>query len=369
MRTVNGFGRAWREGERPTAFFQGEPAPAAPGPVLPGARSAGPSGSPAPTALRPRRSGWIAAVLAVIVVVVAALAVYYVYYRPSPSSTSPRLTAGGFAEGQVVTFTYNGTGTFSCTPSLSTLFPHDPNASGASTSISCAVGNASVTAVAGQVPQWYLVPAYTGLSAFGLTGYNATARGFPTLNGSAVYTDCGAGTTPSTCPDHPSYTFSPIFAEVEARAGHPTGLLGLGPGVLPYPAHDMVENFTSYPLVPWGTIVVFVMDPNILPDRATGACTEVAPSNLSHPTGNCLTSYSAIASAAITCSSTAESVNSATGNPIWWVLTHEDHVSACAQVFIPAPGTLAPSGPGVGLDSNLYEPYSVSAGAPSSFPQ
>lgn len=368
MRTVDGYGERLRAGEGLRSFLRAQSTPSAARPVPPPTSPEGPTGSHEPTAPRPRRGGWIAVVVTVLVVAAATFAVYYVYYRPSTSSSSPGLTAGGFALGQVVTFRYNGTRTFSCTPALTVLFPNDPNAAGASSSTPCGVGNASVTAVPSQVPQWYLLPAFSGLSAFGLTNYNATSSGFPTQNGSTVYTDCGAGATSSKCPDQPSYAFSPLFAQFETRIGQPTGLLGQGPGVLPFPAHDMVENFTSYPLVPWGTVVVFVMDPNILPNRSTGACTETAPSNLSHPTGNCLTSYSAIASAASTCSNAAESVNSATGNPIWWVLTHEDHLSACAQVYIPAPGTLAPSGPGAGLDSNLYEPYAVSAGAPSSFP-
>ncbi len=309
-------------------------------------------------------------VIAVILIAAGGFGVYYSYYRPSStSSQSPSFTAGAFSSGQVVTFVYNGSATFECTPSLTALFPHDPNASGASGTTSCGAGNASQSAVPGQVPEWYLIPAYAGLSAFGLTGYNATTRGFPTVNGSAVLTDCGAGATPTACVDHPADAFSPFFAQFEVHAGLSSGVEGLPVGVLPFPAHDMVENYTSFPIVPWGTSVVFVLDPNILPDRATGVCAPVVvPSNLSAPLGNCLNSTAAIYAAATTCSSAAQDYNSAANNPIWWVLTHEDHVSPCAQVYVPSPGSLAPGGPGSGLNTNLYEPYSVQSGAPSSFP-
>ncbi len=326
------------------------------------------SGTAAPPKPAPRGRVWLAVVvLVVVVVVVAGSLTYYYETRPTPSSSSPGYFAGGFAEGQVVTLSYNGSSTFACTPPLSALFPRDANASAAGAVTSCGIGNASQTAVA-QIPQWYLVPGFSGLSVFGLTNFNATARGFPTRNGTAVETDCGAGATATACVDHPPVAFSPLFAQFEARAGLLSGVESLPLGTLPYPAHDIVENYTAYPLVPWGTIVVYVFDPNILPNRATGVCAPVAPSNLTDATANCLNSTAHIYAAATTCSSAAAATLGAADNPIGWVLTHEDHVSPCDQVYIQTPGSPVPAGTNELLNSNLYVPYSVSLGAPSSFP-
>ena len=310
----------------------------------------------------------MAVAVALIVVAAGSLTYYYaVAPRPSSSSSPPQLTAGAFAGGQVVTFVFNGSATFLCTPSLAVLFPHDGNVTRAEGSTSCGAGNASQSAVV-QVPQWFLIPAFACLSVFGLTSQNATARGFPTLDGTPVLTDCGAGATPTACLDHPAVSFSPLFADFEARAGLPSGVESLPLGVLPFPAHDMVENFTSYPLVPWGTIFVYVLDPNILPDRATGVCSVVAPSNLSDPTANCLTSSAHIVAAASTCSSTAATFASAADNAVGWALTHDARSSPCAQVYIPSPGSFVPEGASALLNSNLYIPYSVTAGSPASFP-
>jgi hypothetical protein len=324
---------------------------------------------PPPGPARSRR--WIWVTVAVVVIVVVAGTVAYYKTRPPSSPSSPPaptpVIAGAFASGQLVTFTYNGSHTFSCTPSLPSLFPRDGNASTAAGTTACGIGNASQSAVE-QVPQWYLIPAFAGLSAFGLTQFNATPRGFPTLHGGPVYADCGAGVTPTACLDQPPASFSPTFADVEARAGLSGGVDGLPLGVLPYPAHDMVENFTSYPVVPWGTIIVYVLDPNIWPNRSTGACVALVASNVSDPTANCLTSSAHINLAETTCSSAAANVATAADNPVSWVLTHDERASSCDQVYIPAPGTYSPEGGSALLNSNLYEPYSVTLGAPASFP-
>ncbi len=310
---------------------------------------------------------WVVVAVVLVVVVAGSVGVYYAYFR-SPSPTSPSNTAGAFANGQVVTFVYNGSNTYLCTPSVTTMFPKDPNSTGAAAVTSCEAGNASQTAVVGQLPQWYLVPAFAGLSDFGLTALNATPRGFATTNGSTIETDCGAGGTPTACPDHPQYLFSPLVAQAEADSGLGHGAQGLPVGVMPFPAHDMLENYTTYPLVSWGTIFVFVFDPNILPDRTTGACVATAPSNLTSATGNCLTTWAHVYAAADTCSSAAQHYNSAVGNPLWKAFMSSDHLSPCAQAYVPAPGTFGPAGPASLLNSNVYVPYAVQPGAPSSFP-
>ena len=143
------------------------------------------------------------------------------------------------------------------------------------------------------------------------------------------------------------------------------GYGGLPLGVLPTPAHDhLLDTPTKYPNVEWGTIVVLVLDPNILPNRATGMCTATDPSNLSSPTGNCLTTLNALKAAMTTCSSAAANFNAAGKNPTWQTLVSVGG-SPCAQVFVPGATSIAQIS---NLNSNLYIPFLVQPGTPSSFP-
>lgn len=330
--------------------------PARPSPGGPGYRAAG------------RSSGWtwtVAAIVVVILVIVGGLGYYYGVYRPAhPSSPGARVNSslqmGGFDSGQVVTFLYNGTTTSLCTPTATSLFPNDPNASAASHFTTCEVGAANQNAVS-QVPEYILVPAFAGLSVFGVAALGANASGFPVVNHSALATDCGAGGTPTACPDHPTYLYSPLFTEVEEHLGLKSGYGGLSEGVLPTPAHDhLINTATTYANVYWGSTVVLVLDPNIFPDRSSAACSVVESSNLSNPTGNCLTSFAALERATTTCSSSAADFNDATSNPIWQTLVSAG-VAGCSQVYVPG-GVNA-------LNANLYIPFSVSPGAPPMFPE
>jgi hypothetical protein len=338
------------------------------------ATSDAPTG-PAPTAVTApspparRRSGAVAAVVGIVVVILVVIAValfvYPGYLKKSSTSGAP-LEEGGFTLGQVVTFHYNGTNTFLCTPGISTLFSGNATASAAVAKTNCEVGAASQSAVQ-QVPEWVLVPAFAGLSVFGVAALGASSSGFPTVNGSALLTDCGAGGTPAACVDHPTYLYSPFFTAVEQQIGQANGYGGLPLGVLPTPAHDHVINTSStFPNVEWGTIAVLVLDPNILPDRASGACTAAVHSNLSNPVGNCLTSLGALERAAGTCSSSVVAFNSATSNPIWKTLNSLTKSTVCDQVVVPGDVTIPQIGSN--LNSNLYIPFSVTPGAPSSFP-
>ncbi|MCI4324740.1 MAG: hypothetical protein L3K00_02485 [Thermoplasmata archaeon] len=301
-------------------------------------------------------------VVVVILVVAGGLGYYYLVVKTSNSTSSPGLNAslemGGFADGQIVTFVYNGTTTELCTPSLSTMFPGDANATAAAAKTGCEVGNANQNIVQ-QVPQYILVPAFAGLSIFGETALKATSHGFPTVNGSTVLTQCGAGGTSTACPDHPTYLYSPDFTAVEQHIGLTSGYGGLTPGVLPTPAHDHLLNTpTTYPNVYWGITVVLVFDPNIFPAQSSPSCTATVHSNLSNPTGNCLTSFSALQAAMGSggCSSAASAFNNATANPIWQTLN-----AGCHQVVVPG-GNLGD------LNGNLYIPFSVMPGAPPMFP-
>ena len=306
------------------------------------------------------------AAIVVAVIVVAAGALVYVYYLKPGSKPSALLQEGGFTMGQVVTFTYNGTNTFLCTPGMSVMFPGNATAAAAATTTACEVGNASQSAVF-QVPEWVLVPAFAGLSVFGVAALGASTDGFPMVNGTAILTDCGAGGSHSACVDHPTYVYSPFFAAVELDIGSASGYGGLSLGVLPTPSHDHVINTSAtYPNVQWGTIAVLVLDPNILPDRVSGQCSATVRSNLTSATGNCLTSLPAIERASRTCSSSVIAFNSAVRNPIWATLNVLTKSNVCAQVVVPGDATI----PQIdnNLNSNLYIPFAVSPGAPSTFP-
>ncbi len=324
-----------------------------------------PSNEPSAPAKKGHRGVAIAIVVALVIIIAASLSYYYLLYLPSTRASAPLLEEGGFTDGSVVTFVYNGTNTFVCTPTMSVMFPNDRTAAAAAATTQCEVGNASQNAVPTQIPEWVLVPAYAGLSIFGVSELGATARGFPAVNGTALQTDCGAGGTPTACVDHPTYLYSPLFTAVEDHLNLTTGYGGLPLGVLPTPAHDhLLDTGTTYPNVPWGTIAVLVLDPNILPDRVTGTCSTVEASNLSNPTGNCLTSLTALERAMTTCSSAAANFNAAAKNPIWQTLVSVG-VSPCVQAIVPGDMSIAQLN---NLNSNLYIPFLVQPGAPASFP-
>lgn len=333
---------------------------------LPTAPPAAPAAPPPPAPPKPRGRWWIPLVAVAVVVIVVAPTLLYVYpgYLRKPSSSA--LTEGGFTMGQVVTFTYNGSNTYVCTPDLSVMFPGNASAAAAASATECEVGNASQNAVPGQVPEWVLVPGFAGLSVFGQTALGSTSDGFPTVNGSTLLTDCGGGASPSACVDHPTYLYSPFFVAVEVHLGL-GGVGGLDLGVLPTPAHDhLINTNPTYPNVPWGTIAAIVLDPNIFPDRATGTCTEIVPSNLTRPTANCLTTLTALDAATQTCSTSVTDFNAAVSNPIWATLNVLTGTTVCQQVVVPGDVTITEVNSD--LDSNLYIPFSVSPGAPSSFP-
>jgi hypothetical protein len=296
----------------------------------------------------------IAAIVVVVIVVIAAIGVYY-YLKPK-SSGSPLLQEAGFNAGTVVTFTYNGTNTFVCTPSLTSFYS---GATAAAAVTQCEVGGNNQNAIPDQVPEWVLVPAFAGLSIFGVPALGASADGFPTFLSSTTLTDCGAGTTKAACVDHPALIYSPFFTAVEQHIAITAGYGGYPEGVLPTPAHDhLLNGSNTVPNVEWGTIAVLVFDPNIFPDRVTGACTAVVVSNLSTPTGHCLNSLAALAAALSTHSSSVPTANNK--NPIW-----ETESNTTLQVVVPGDVSIAQLN---NLNSNLYIPFAVTPGAPSGFP-
>jgi len=236
--------------------------------------------------------------------------------------------SGGFLNGAIGTAHYFKN--FDCDPSAARLL-------GVSHSTSQFVSGCEVGAGGdypnGAAPLWILVPAFAGLSVFGVKSLGSTSNGFPTFQGKVFRTDCGAGTTATACPDHPSYTYSPAFTAVEQFLGINSGTLGLAEGVLPTPAHTHIINTATKSA--WFIVTVLVFDPNIMPNPATGRCHTLVSSSLENPTANCLTSLSSLKDALTTQSSKAVS-NANTNNPIWLALG-----KPTTQVVIPGDSTVS----------------------------
>lgn len=220
---------------------------------------------------------------------------------PAANSTAN----GAFQNMTIATITY--VGNYTCAQNQGQAYA---NATGSSP---CEFGSI-VAGANGASPFWYIVPAYSGLSVFGFNSTNATAQGFPVFNGSAVLTDCSAGATAASCAGSPAYVYSPVFAKIENMLNYTNGLSGLPLGVLPDPAHSYIFSQFSNG-IGFYAVVVFVFDPNIMPNAFDGKCNEVMKSNLTDPTGNCLTSISALENALHTDSSSVAYANG--GNPVW----------------------------------------------------
>lgn len=261
-----------------------------------------------------------ATTIALIVVAGVGYGLYYTAVSKPAAKTRIGVT-GGFFNGQVVTFQFYET--FSCTPSITQLFPSDANATAAATVTACEAGKPG-TFPSNVEPVWGMSPAFAGLSIFGITSFGATSDGFPTYNGTTIFTDCtGMGSTHK-CPDHPPLFYSPIIVAVEtylnaSRKGMTVGTTTLPEGVMPFPAHThIIDTDAGGQDIPWNAIAVFVFDPNIFPNPATGKCAQTVASNLTSPTSNCLTSIAAL-QAAMGTSDTAVSTANAK-NPIWLAL-------------------------------------------------
>lgn len=238
------------------------------------------------------------------------------------TKTVPQLKSGGFLNGKVITFIY--TAPAQPFPNGSVFFPKAKmNLSAASWFEVGAVQNLSYYPK-GAAPVFVLVPAFAGLSIFGVPQLGSTPEGFPTFtyNGKTyvVLTQCGAGLSPSMCPDHMDLIYSPAFTVVEQYLGIYNGVFGLPEGVLPTPAHSHIVTFSTNQSIPWYVVVVLVFDPNIWPDPLTGKpeFPGLVPSNLTDPSANVLNSIQALQKAMVTHSSAVEEANK--NNPIWLAL-------------------------------------------------
>ena len=270
------------------------------------------------------------------------------------STLMQALQSGGFLNSNVIKFGYTQAQT--CAPSITSFGFNSTQAKDAAAVTQCEVGAGNSTAVAGAAPVFVLVPAYAGLSVFGVTSLGASSQGYPVFNGTTIVTQCGAGGTNASCPDHPTYLYSPDFALVEQHIGVQNGVFNLPQGVLPTPSHDHVVGFISNPSIPWYMVAVLVFDPNVMPNAVTGQCTQVVASNLSNPTGNCLNSVGAIETALNTQTTATANANATQNNPIY-----DTFGGVQTQVLIPGVTMVAENSP---ANSNLFLYFNDIAGNP-----
>jgi hypothetical protein len=271
------------------------------------------------------------------------------------SSLVQQLKSGGFVDGNLTTFGY--TSNYLCTPAITTLL-NNAESQAASSVTTCIVGAGNRTAVSGAFPVFVLIPAYAGLSNFGVTQLGSSAQGYPIFNKQVIVTQCGGGGSASACPDHPTYLYSPDFTAVEEHLGIKTGVFGLPEGVLPTPAHDHIAGFDTNTSIPWYVVAVLVFDPNIFPNAITGQCSQMVDSNLTSATGNCLTSFNAL-SAAMNTKTTATSNANATQND----QIYDTFGGIPTQVFIPGVTIVSEQS---GANTNLFLYFNVTPNNPFS---
>jgi len=264
-------------------------------------------------------------------------------------------TEAGFYREQLVTLTY--TQNFACTPSLTNFATNKSEATAAAAQTNCEVGGGNATALANALPVFLLVPAFAGLSVFGVSSLGATSQGFPTFDGKLITTQCGAGGTSSACADHPASIYSSIISQAERNAGIKSGVGGLPEGVLSIPAHSQLVDSIGGPSIPWYVVTVLVFDPNIFPDASTGQCHQYVASDLQDPTGNCLSTALGLLSALQTTTAATARANSTQDDPFYSALGAPQ-----TQVVIPGGITFVSSG--TPANSNLFLYFSVRTGNP-----
>jgi hypothetical protein len=245
-----------------------------------------------------------------------------------------------FYEGKVISQFY--TAPYQC-PTSSLPSGFFPNASVQKLVDGCEVG---AGVIQGE-PLFVLVPAFAGLSIFGVPQLGSTDTGFPVFkygnNSYVILTHCpamGAPINALMCPDHPVLAYSPLYDAVERSLGITNGVFGLPQGVLPLPAHShLVAESTKNTSIPWYVVVVLVFDPNIFPDPVTGRCVQLVPSNLTNPTANCLNDVANLMKAMTTYSSSVGLANA--NNPIFQTVNSAFHTGN-VQVVVPGltPSTL-----------------------------
>lgn len=267
-------------------------------------------------------------------------------------------TSAGFYKGDIVSFVYSQQ--YQCLPALSNYATNQTEANAAAAKTSCEVAGGDKTALNNAAPVFILVPAYAGLSIFGVTALGATSQGYPVYNNNVVFTQCGAGGSTSACADHPTLIYSPYFTAVEKHLGLNNGYTPaqLPEGVLPVPAHSHVVNYVGGASIPWYVVTVLVFDPNVMPDGQTGQCHQWVSSNLSSATGNCLTSFDAISRALTTKTTATANANQTQSNPIYTTLG-----GVPTQVAIPGVSVVSDSS---STNTNLFLWFAVNNNNPFS---
>ncbi len=304
----------------------------------------------------------------VVVIIVIAGAGAYIYYTSysTPAATVRTGTtvpsnliltgsvSGGFYKGSVVSFMYSHD--YQCLPALSNFVSNQTEATAAAAKTSCEVAGGNSNALANAAPVFILVPAYAGLSIFGVPALGATTQGYPVFNGNVVFTQCGAGGSTSACFDHPTLIYSPFFTATEQHLGIKGGYGGLPEGVLPTPAHSHVVDYTGGASIPWYVVTVLVFDPNVMPDGQTGQCHQWVTSDLANPTSNCLTSFTALENALTTKTSATANANKTQNDPVYDTLG-----GVQTQVAIPGVTMVTETSP---TNTNLFLWFAVSSSNP-----
>lgn len=270
--------------------------------------------------------------------------------------TMSEFKTGGFANDQLVTFGY--TSNYTCTPAMNSFGFNSTETTNAAKFTGCEVGGGNAAALPGAETEFVLIPAYAGLSIFGVPSLGATSQGYPVFNNTPIFTQCGAGGSASGCLDHPTYFYSPDFTLVEQHIGIKSGVFGLPEGVLPTPAHDHLVNTNNSASIPWYIIAVLVFDPNVMPNAATGSCTQVVDSNLTNPTANCLNSFTNLEAALNTKTTATANANATQNDPIYGTFG-----GVATQVLIPGVTMVSETSP---ANTNLFLYFSVSASNPYS---
>lgn len=267
----------------------------------------------------------------------------------SSESMAQLLQSGGFVNSQTQTFGYSSN--YQCVPSLTTFGFNATEAGNAAQTTACEVGAGNSSAVTNAFPVFVLVPAYAGLSIFGVGKLGASAQGYPVFDNQTIATQCGAGGTGAACPDHPTYLYSPDFTLVEQHLGIQSGIFGLPEGVLPTPSHDHLVGVNGTQSIPWYMVTVLVFDPNVMPNAVTGQCTQVVQSDLADPTGNCLNSLAALQAALTTKTTATANANATQDDPIF-----DTFGGVQTQVLIPGVTDIAETSP---ANSNLFLFFNV----------
>ncbi len=263
---------------------------------------------------------------------------------PSVNLTSGFNQSGAFLDSRTVTLIY--TANYICNPQLSS-----------NANLTCGIKTAGV--LLGTLPVWEIAPYFAGISALGGNNSGATSQGYAVYNGNVFATQCGSGLSPSACPQTPVFIkeVPPLLGRLINNYSGTNKLNRYLPGVVPMPAHDnLLLHDYGNTSIPWYVIIVRVYDPNVFPNPVTGTCTQVAPSNLTNATGNCLTSFDALVRAFGTHNRYVPLINKV--NPLYNVTTN-----LSTQVVISLVPTIAGVSGILYPNTNIFETFRVSSPA------